>query len=195
MMVNNICLLAVLLSYAISIINAKNSSCRKPEINQARKWKSQAKNVQKITESLDKAEQNKEVFISFGNLLGKLTNNGTYNCTQETKEANKFLSDCQTTAKASCRQEGLDLAMIKTNAIACESNVTCTNLPANCNLKSTLDELKKLRDEKCMNKDFTGSFKACMDLVKGKLGALISACLEVYCPDYEYEYDYEYTDY
>ena len=188
-------LLSVLVSCAISIANAKTSSCRKPEINLARKWKSQAKNVQKLIESLGKAEQNKEVFKSFGNLLGKLTNNGTYNCTQETKDANKFLSDCQTTAKASCQKDGLDLAMIKTNAIACESSVTCRNLPANCNLQSTLDELKKLRDEKCMNKDFAGSFKACMDLVKGKLGALISACLEVYCPDYEYEYEYEYTDY
>ena len=179
----------MLISSVISISNPKNV-CGKPEINMAKKWKSQAKNVQKIIASLEKAEQNKEVFKSFGNLLGKLTNNGEYNCTQETKDANKFLSDCQTSAKASCEPEGSDLATIKSNAIACESDVTCTNFPAKCDLKSTLDELKKLRDEKCMNKDFTGSFKACMDLVKGKLGSLISECLDVYCPDYEYEYEY-----
>lgn len=184
------------LSCVISITNPYMTNpknvCGKPEINEARKWKSQAKNVQKIIASLEKAEQNKEVFKSFGNLLGKLTNNGEYNCTQETKDANKFLSDCQTTAKASCEPEGLDLFTIKNIAITCESDVTCSNFPADCDLNSTLEELKKLRDEKCMNKDFTGSFKACMDLVKGKLGALISDCLDVYCPDYEYEYEYEY---
>ena len=179
----------IFLSCVIYITNATNA-CRKPEINMAKKWKSQAKNVQKIIASLEKAEQNKEVFKSFGNLLGKLTNNGEYNCTQETKDANKFLSDCQTSAKASCEPESLDLATIKSNAMTCESDVTCSHFPADCDLKSTLEELKKLRDEKCMNKDFTGSFKACMDLVKGKLGALISECLDVYCPDYEYEYEY-----
>ena len=190
---NNISLI-VSLSCVISITLAKNA-CGKPEINTARKWKSQAKNVKKVIESLEKAEQNNEVFKSFGDLLGKLTNNGEYNCTQETKDANKFLNDCQTTATASCQQQGLDLSAIKTKATNCEANVTCSHLPSDCNLTTTLGELKKLRDEKCMNKDFSGSFKACMDLVKGNLGTLISACLDVYCPDYEYQYEYEYTDY
>ena len=174
----------------ISLTNAE-TACRRPEINMARRWKSQAKNVQNVIKSLEKAEQNKEFFKSFGSLLGKLTNNGEYNCTQETKDAYKFLSDCPTTATASCGSEGFDLATIKINAINCESNVTCSNFPADCDLKSTLGELKKLKDERCMNKFFPGSFKACMDLVKGNLGSLISACLDVYCPDYEY-YVYEY---
>ena len=176
----------VFFTCVISILDA--SSCPKPSENKARLWKSQAKNVQRIIDSLGKAEKSKAVFASFANLLGKLTNYGEYNCTQETKDAYKFLTDCQATAKASCEKTGLDLASIKTKAASCESTLTCNNLPDDCNLKSTLEELKRLRDEKCTNADFTGSYKACMDLVKGRLGPLMSACLDVYCPDYEYDY-------
>ena len=141
----------------------------------------------KVIDNLEKGVRNKDVFTGFGNVLDKLTKNGVQ-CSQETKDAFKLLKDCPATAKASCEKDGLDLASLKSKAASCESTLTCNNLPDDCNLKSTLEELKRLRDEKCTNADFTGSYKACMDLVKGRLGPLMSACLDVYCPDYEYDY-------
>ena len=167
-----------LLAVVISITNA---TCTKPDENKAKVWKAQAKHVKSVIENLEKAETNKDVFTGFGEVLKKLTKDGAQ-CTQATKDAFKTLTDCPTTAKASCEKSGLDLAAIKAKATSCISTVTCSNLPADCNLKSTLEELRTLRDENCMNKDVAGSFKACMDLVKGDLDTLISACVDVYCP-------------
>lgn len=169
------------LSFLAVIISITNATCTKPNENKARVWKAQAKHVKSVIENLEKAETNKDVFTGFGNVLKKLTKDGAQ-CTQETKDAFKTLTECPTTAKASCEKDGLDLAAIKTKATTCLSTVTCENLPNECNLKSTLVELRKLRDEKCMNKDVAGSFKFCMNLVKGDLDSLISACVDVYCP-------------
>merc|ERR1711874_555906 len=168
-----------ILAFAISITNT--SLCTKPDENKARVWKAQAKNVKKVIDNLEKGVKNKDVFTGFGNVLEKLTKNGVQ-CSQETKDAFKLLTDCPATAKASCEKDGLDLASLKSKAASCESTLTCNNLPDDCNLKSTLEELKKLRDEKCMNNDLAGSFKACMNIVKGNLDSLISPCVDVYCP-------------
>ena len=117
--------------------------------------------------------------LTLETFLKKITKDGAQ-CTPDTITAFKTLTDCQTTAKASCEKDGQDLAAIHIKATTCLSTVTCINLPDDCNLKSTLVELRKLRDEKCMNKDVAGSFKACMDLVKGDLHSLISGCVDVY---------------
>ena len=169
------------LSFLAVVIVITDATCTKPNESKARVWKAQAKHVKSVIENLEKAETNKDVFTGFGNVLKKITKDGAQ-CTPDTITAFKTLTDCPTTAKASCEKDGLDLAAIKSKATSCLSTVTCTNLPDDCNLKSTLVELRKLRDEKCMNKDVTGSFKACMDLVKGDLHSLISACVDVYCP-------------
>ena len=166
---------------AVVVISITDATCTKQNKNKARVWKRQARHVRHVIEkSLEKAENKKDTFTGFGNLLKKVTKDGTQ-CNSDTITAFKTLTDCPTTAKASCEKDGLDFVALKIKAFFCFSKVTCHNLPDDCNLKSTLVELRKLRDENCMNKDVAGSFKICMDLVKGDLHALISACGDVYC--------------
>ena len=164
---------------AVVVISITDATCTKPNKNKARVWKAQARHVKSVIENLEKAENNKDIFTGFGNFLKKITKNGTQ-CTSDTiTDAIKTLTDCPTTAKASCEKDGLDFVALKIKAYLCFSKVTCSDLPDRCNLKSTLVELRKLRDENCINKDVPGSFKACINLLKGDLFSLISACVEV----------------
>ena len=103
------------LSLLAVVISITNATCTKPDENKAKVWKAQAKHVKSVIENLEKAETNKDVFTGFGEVLKKLTKDGAQ-CTQATKDAFRTLTDCPTTAKASCEKTGLDLAAIKAKA-------------------------------------------------------------------------------
>ena len=110
--------------------------------------------------------------MEYSILLGKLTENGTSG-TAAAKKAYNFLSACPSTAYVSCNNaEFADLIPIATQCLA---EVSCTNNPVNCKLKSERGAIAKRRDT-CIGTE-SGSFASCLNFVKENISSIISDVL------------------
>ena len=155
---------------------SSNNTCTDKDKDKARNFIKQAKQIKTWYKLLTNKGEKGDVFSNYSKTLEEMTNNGT-TCGATAKNALKFLRDCPATAKASCNTS--EFTANETIAKDCENSVSCSNFPQECKdtIKVTHTGLKNLRQERCLNSSFPGSFSNCMKFVKELGNAIIKDCV------------------
>jgi len=152
------------------------NTCTDQEKDKARNFIKQARRIQTWYKVMTAKGEKGGVFSNYSKTLEEMTNNGTI-CGATAKDALEFLAKCPATAKSSC--DTSDFAANETIAKECENTVNCSNIPQKCKdtLKVTHDGLKDLRNSRCLDSNFPGSFSNCMKFVKELGTDIIKDCV------------------
>ena len=166
------------------------------DYKKAVEYKKKIDRVVKFVKQLEKKSTNLSPIKNYSALLGAATVNGT-TCTQEAKDAYKFLLSCSQTIPTLCAppeisfKEAEDCTNDTTSSFAkfakcatkkkpglCECYTDFDKqFPPNCeafvDLTSEVTESRKL----CMNSTVPGSFSNCMQFIKTEVPMILEKCL------------------
>lgn len=157
------------------------NTCTDKEKDKARTVVGRAKRIKSWYNTLTSKANKGGVFANYSRTLAAMTSNGTV-CGPTARYAYEFLSNCSATAKSICDPSG-DFATSYTVIVEkenCSKTVNCSYFPQECTkpkIDVTYEGLKELKNQKCLNKDFPGSFSNCMKFVKDLGTDIISDCV------------------